>query len=67
MPADGNVTTQSPDDVRKNLRTILDDLRTHSGHAVIIERYRTPVAAIISYEDYLSVAPLLHRQPAPAQ
>ena len=66
MPADGNTSTQSPDQVRKHLRTILDDLSARGG-AVIIERYREPKAAIISYEDYLSVAPLLHQQPAPAQ
>ena len=66
MSADGYTYTQSPDQVRKNLRTILDDLAAHGG-GVIIERYREPKAVIISYEDYLSVAPLLHQQPAPAQ
>lgn len=66
MPADGNTNTQSPDYVRKNLRIILDDLAARGG-AVIIERYREPKAVIINYEDYLSVAPLLHQQPAPAQ
>lgn len=66
MSADGYTYTQSPDQVRKNLRTILDDLAARGG-GVIIERYREPKAVIISYEDYLSVAPLLHQQPAPAQ
>ena len=66
MPADGNTSTQSPDQVRKHLRTILDDLSARGG-AVIIERYREPKAAIINYEDYLSVAPLLRKEPAPAQ
>jgi len=66
MPADGNTNTQSPDYVRKNLRIILDDLAARGG-AVIIERYREPKAVIINYEDYLSVAPLLRQQPAPAQ
>lgn len=66
MPADGNTNIQSPDYVRKNLRVILDDLAARGG-AVIIERYREPKAVIINYEDYLSVAPLLRQQPAPAQ
>lgn len=66
MPADGNTNTQSPDYVRKNLCIILDDLAARGG-AVIIERYREPKAVIINYEDYLSVAPLLRQQPAPAQ
>ena len=66
MSADGKTNKQSPDYVRKNLRIILDDLAARGG-AVIIERYREPKAAIISYEDYLSVAPLLQQEPAPAQ
>ncbi len=66
MPADRYTYTQSPDEVRKHLRFILDDLSAHGG-AIVIERYREPKAVIISYEDYLSVAPLLHQEPAPAQ
>lgn len=57
----GTVSTQSPDHVRKHLRTILDDLSV-AGGAVIIERYREPKAVLISYTDYLSVEQLLQKR-----
>ena len=65
MPADGNTNTQSPDYVRKTCASSSTTWRPRRRrHHRTLPRTQ---AVIINYEDYLSVAPLLRQQPAPAQ
>lgn len=45
--------TIKSDEARQNWRGMLDDIG--AGDDVVIERYTKPVAAIISYVDYLAL------------
>lgn len=48
-----SMKTIKSDEARQNWRGLLDDIG--AGDDVVIERYTKPVAAIISYADYLAL------------
>lgn len=45
-------------EIRNNLRNLVDDLYAENG-AVIIQRNGKPMAAMISYDDFLAVERIL--------
>jgi PHD/YefM family antitoxin component YafN of YafNO toxin-antitoxin module len=61
-----NTQIRSADEVRRELRNMMDELSTGGG-AIIVERYRKPMIVLINYDDYLSVELLLSKPRQPAQ
>ncbi len=46
------VQTMNANEARKRWRDVIDAVQT--GQSVIVERFGKPVAAVISYEDYVA-------------